>query len=231
MSELSDILALASNYENKAVPLSGESRAVLYYALEAIKDSNYWKQNSAEVISDSDKDEIDRIVSGAFYDLSQEAVCPTMAYISEIRMFAGETLPDGWVWCDGQLLDRTTYADLFAEIFVWYGSTNGGNFRVPDMRRRSPVGADDDFSGTSDESLAASFGEESHVLTVAEIPAHSHNSHVQTGTGLAGTQYIKGNATQNTPVETGSTGGDTAHENRSPGLAVNFAIYTGVLSA
>lgn len=62
--------------------------------------------------------------------------------VGEIKMYAGATAPDGYLWCNGQAVSRTTYARLFAVIGTRWGSGNGSTtFNVPDSRRRFPEGA------------------------------------------------------------------------------------------
>ena len=51
-----------------------------------------------------------------------------------IQAFALSTAPTGWILCNGGYINRTTYSDLFAAIGTTYGSTDGSNFAVPDLR-------------------------------------------------------------------------------------------------
>ncbi|MCH2209086.1 MAG: phage tail protein [Lentisphaerales bacterium] len=48
--------------------------------------------------------------------------------------FPSDTIPEGFLECDGRYLDRTTYSELFSVIGVMYGSSSGTNFRLPDYR-------------------------------------------------------------------------------------------------
>ena len=48
--------------------------------------------------------------------------------------FAGNTLPDGWLACDGTAVSRTTYANLFSKIGTTYGSGDGSaTFTLPNL--------------------------------------------------------------------------------------------------
>lgn len=70
------------------------------------------------------------------------AVAADGPFISEIKIFAGNYAPTGWLFCDGQMVSRTgVYAALFTQIGVIYGSTAGTNFGIPDLRGAVPVGA------------------------------------------------------------------------------------------
>lgn len=51
--------------------------------------------------------------------------------------FAGKTLPDGWLICNGAAVSRTTYAALFAAIGTTYGSGDGSTtFNLPNAGGR-----------------------------------------------------------------------------------------------
>lgn len=74
-----------------------------------------------------------------------------------------------WLLCDGSEISRTTYRDLFKVIGVKYGVGNGKDtFNLPDFRFRFPLGSNSSSDPLDDG------GASSHVLTTAEMPAHSH---------------------------------------------------------
>lgn len=51
-----------------------------------------------------------------------------------IKPFAGTTIPNGYLLCDGSAVSRTTYAALFAVIGTTYGSGDGSTtFNVPNL--------------------------------------------------------------------------------------------------
>jgi microcystin-dependent protein len=74
--------------------------------------------------------------------------------------------------CDGQLYSTSTYPALFSVIGYSYGGS-GGSFAVPDARGRASIGAGAG-TGLTNRVLAAKGGEETHVLSLAELPAHNH---------------------------------------------------------
>ena len=87
-----------------------------------------------------------------------------------IIMFGAAAAPTDWVLCQGQAINRTTFADLFAVIGTTFGVGDGSTtFNVPDLKERVPVGAD-----TGDYDLGDTGGEETHVLVIAEVAAHTH---------------------------------------------------------
>jgi hypothetical protein len=62
--------------------------------------------------------------------------------VGEVKMYAGRTAPDGYLWCDGRPVSRTTYAKLFAAIGTIWGNGDGATtFNLPDFRKRFPEGA------------------------------------------------------------------------------------------
>ena len=63
--------------------------------------------------------------------------------IGKIFMFAGNTAPEGTLYCNGAAISRTTYSELFAAIGTTYGAGDGSTtFNLPDLRGRWIVGAD-----------------------------------------------------------------------------------------
>jgi microcystin-dependent protein len=88
--------------------------------------------------------------------------------------FAGASAPTGWLLCDGSAVSRTTYSALFAVIGSTYGTGDGSTtFNLPDARGRVTVGTGLG-SGLTNRTLAANGGEETHVLSIAELAAHNH---------------------------------------------------------
>jgi microcystin-dependent protein len=93
-----------------------------------------------------------------------------------VMQFAAATAPTGWLTCDGSLVLRATYPALFAVIGSTWGADDGStNFRLPDMRGRAPIGTGTGtYSGATARALAAVAGEETTVLTTANLAAHNH---------------------------------------------------------
>lgn len=92
----------------------------------------------------------------------------------EVKGWAGGTIPSGWLECNGQEIDRTSFADLFSAIGTTYGAGNGSTtFNVPDFRGRSVIGAGTG-SGLTARSSGQTGGAETHLLTESEIPGHTH---------------------------------------------------------
>jgi microcystin-dependent protein len=89
-------------------------------------------------------------------------------YVGEIRMFAGNFAPAGWMFCEGQLLPISEYETVFQLIGTTYGGDGQSTFALPDLRGRIPIHQGNGFI------LAETGGVEQVTLTVQQIPAHSH---------------------------------------------------------
>lgn len=96
-----------------------------------------------------------------------------LAPTGSIVMYGAPTAPGGWILCDGTAYGRTQFPALFSVISTIYGAGDGSStFNVPNLTRRFPVGSD--TSSPTLYGLGVSGGEENHVLTTAELAAHSH---------------------------------------------------------
>lgn len=144
-----------------------------------------------------------------------------------VIMYTGSTAPENWVIADGsEVLREGKYAQLFAVMGTTFGAGNGSTtFNLPDFRRRVAVGAGGTGTIVLGNAVGNKGGEESHSLTVAEMPAHSHNF------GAYG--YNSGGAPQQVYRMWGSgyytasvnnAGGGEAHNIIQPSLVVNYII-------
>lgn len=167
-----------------------------------------------------------------------------------IMMYGASAAPTGWLDCDGSVVSQATYAALYAVVGSTYntGGEGAGNFRLPDYRRRAPVGMGGSGTGVLGNSLGNSGGEETHQLVTSEMPSHNHSDSVghshlewaQTALGSTAPNNFETtiNASSSSPIvpdsfntATGSatptynpTGGDGAHNNMQPSLVMNFII-------
>ncbi len=152
-------------------------------------------------------------------------------YVGEIRMFAGNFAPAGWMFCDGQLLPISENETLFQLIGTTYGGDGESTFALPDLRGRLPIHQGSGFN------LAQNAGVENVTLTVNQIPVHSHP--LLASTALATQETPAGNLTGQSeialygletplvPLNPGaisSTGGSQPHTNFQPYLCINFII-------
>ena len=88
-----------------------------------------------------------------------------------IETYASDTVPSGYLLCNGQAVSRTTYADLFKVIGTTYGSGDGSTtFNVPNLSGKVVVGK----SSSTFTTLGQTGGEINNTLSTANLPAHTH---------------------------------------------------------
>jgi len=145
-------------------------------------------------------------------------------------MFAGNFPPVGWAFCQGQLLPISENEVLFQLIGTTYGGDGQSTFALPDLRGRVPIHQGSGFV------IGQLAGEETHTLTVNEIPAHSHavtalttaNSASASGTVYGGNGsinfYVPTPSAQMNASMIGLAGGSQPHDNMMPTVFVNFII-------
>src|SRR3954447_5719097 len=93
-------------------------------------------------------------------------------YVGEIRMFAGNFPPVGWMFCEGQLLPISEEETLFNLIGTTYGGDGQETFALPNLASAVPVHQGTGGGGTYQ--LAQTGGVESVTLTTNQIPVHTH---------------------------------------------------------
>jgi microcystin-dependent protein len=159
-------------------------------------------------------------------------------YVGEIRMFAGNFPPNGWMFCEGQTLPISENEVLFQLIGTTYGGDGEETFNLPNLASRVPMHMGTGPDGTTYQ-IGEMAGTEQETLSMQQIPNHTHPLTASTAGGsdpnpggkvLATTGggiflYYNGavdanmNAQSITPV-----GGSQPHENTQPFLCVNFII-------
>ncbi len=141
----------------------------------------------------------------------------------DLKPWPGNAVPSGWLDCDGALVSRATYAALFAAIGTAWGAGDGSTtFALPDLRRRTLVGAGGTGTAALANTVGSRGGAETHTLTTAEMPAHTHPAPVVTG-NYVGSGFGSGNS-KGPPGNTGSTGSGGAHNNMQPSAVVRWLI-------
>ena len=157
-------------------------------------------------------------------------------YVGEVRMFAGNFPPVGWLFCDGQILPISENETLFQLIGTTYGGDGQETFAMPNLQSRIPVHQGTASSGTTYQ-IAESAGAESVTLTTNQIPSHTHpfvvsgDSGSQSNPGgaevAAGVSVYRAAQPPNVPMNAQaitSTGGSQPHDNMQPFLCINFII-------
>lgn len=161
-----------------------------------------------------------------------------LPYIGEIRMFAGNFAPAGWMFCQGQTLAISEYDTLFNLIGTTYGGDGQETFRLPDLQSRIPVHQGTAASGTNYQ-LGEAGGVESVTLSTQQIPSHTHPL-----TAVGGQPGNQVSPAGNLPAMSlnvvpfvneaptgnfaagavGPAGGSQPHDNMQPYLCVSFII-------
>jgi microcystin-dependent protein len=153
-------------------------------------------------------------------------------YVGEIKIFAGNFAPAGWMFCEGQLLPIAENDTLFVLLGTTYGGDGQETFGLPDLRGRLPMHQGNGFI------LAETGGVEEVTLTTSQIPSHRHALLASNGTATgsapngmlpANTQAatyfnLADNPATMSPQSIAPAGGSQPHTNVQPYLCVNFII-------
>ncbi len=160
-------------------------------------------------------------------------------FIGEIRMFAGNFAPQGWAFCDGQLLSIAQNSALFSIVGTMYGGNGQTTFALPDLRGRVAIHAGQG-PGLSDRQQGSMGGTETTTLSIANLPAHSHIVYPYASTDVGTTNDPTGSFPANTSVldkeyagspnttmgttTTATTGNNASFSNMQPFGTVRYII-------
>jgi microcystin-dependent protein len=157
-------------------------------------------------------------------------------FLGEIRLLPYNFAPQGWAFCNGQLLPITQNTALFSLLGTTYGGNGTNNFALPDLRGRVPISSGQG-PGLTNYFLGEVAGSENVTLTSNEMPTHIHQVVANNGPGSAtrpagavpartGTSNYAA-APDGTAMNAGmisSAGGSQPHQNLQPLLVLNFCI-------
>jgi len=158
-------------------------------------------------------------------------------YVGEIRMFAGNFAPNGWMFCEGQTMPIAENEVLFQLIGTTYGGDGEETFNLPNLASRVPIHMGTGPDGTTYQ-LGEMAGTEQETLTTNQIPSHTHPLFASINVGVANTpsgnitsqsvsvkMYVAEQPTANAnPNSVSPVGGSQPHENCQPFLCINFII-------
>jgi microcystin-dependent protein len=151
-------------------------------------------------------------------------------FIGEIKVISFNYPPQGWAFCNGQLLPINQNQVLFAILGTMYGGDGVSTFALPNLQARMPI-----HQGSGYE-VGQRGGEATHVLTVNEMPQHNHpamgaataDAASPSGTVWApadgAIEYYPSPNTTMSATAIASNGGNQGHPNEAPYLVLNFII-------
>ncbi len=158
-------------------------------------------------------------------------------YVGECRLVGFSFAPNGWLSCQGQTIAISENDTLFTLIGTTYGGDGQSNFRVPDLRGRTPI--HQGSNGGQSFTMGQLGGSETVTLSAQTTPTHNHpliatavngNSNFPQNNLLAAnptfiyvTQSPNPTHAMN-PAAIGNAGGSQPHENLQPYLTMNWCI-------
>lgn len=160
-------------------------------------------------------------------------------YLGAIEWVAFDFAPQGWAFCNGQLLPINQNQALYSLIGTMYGGNGVTNFALPDLRGRTPIGTGQLHEGGPTYTPGQQVGAETHTLTLQELPTHGHplgasdrrGTSADPGPGapaLAGgtRAFVDKDVAEGTMAATAVSahGGGQPHENMQPYVTLNAII-------
>jgi microcystin-dependent protein len=159
-------------------------------------------------------------------------------YVGEIRIFAGNFAPAGWMLCQGQLLSIAENEVLFTLIGTTYGGDGQSTFALPNLASRIPT-HQGTGPGLSNQIIGQEGGNETITLTAGQMPVHNHaaicsntganqaspgGNFWSTDPGGNTAAYSNAAGSQMAPAAVGNTGGGQPHDNLQPFVVINYII-------
>ena len=151
-------------------------------------------------------------------------------FIAQITMFGGNFAPRQWAFCNGQLIAISTNTALFSLLGTTYGGDGRTTFALPDLRGRTAIHPGSG-PGLSTYNLGQRGGAENVILSVNQMPLHTHtatttvDSIVLNGTNTAGDSATPGG---NTLASKGRT---NIYSTGAPDVAMHAGSITATATA
>ena len=158
-------------------------------------------------------------------------------FLAEIRIFGFDFAPRNWAKCDGQILPINQNQSLYSLLGTTYGGDGRTTFGLPALRGRTPIHTGQNGSSGGHQ-LGEKSGTESHPLSQAEIPSHTHTLSGSTTMGGSSSDpsgkvwgasgspayHALSQPTAMATDAVGTAGGNSPHNNMQPFLALSFCI-------
>lgn len=193
--------------------LSDSSIALAIMAVNWLHNRYMW-HNSGSPLNDTEWDSLDAEISLCLDELMNNlvgVVIPAVFATASISKF---------IPCDGGVYNKADYPllyDALDAVFI----LSDTQFTVPDLRDKYPIGAGGSLA------VGDTVGENSHTLTIDEMPNHSHAYSQPTfNIDIESVGVPDPTGVGNPPIlqNTSSVGGGQAHENRPASVAINWYI-------
>jgi microcystin-dependent protein len=154
-------------------------------------------------------------------------------FLGEVRMMSFSFPPKGWALCNGQLLPINQNQALFSLLGTTFGGDGRTTFALPNLQGQTPIHVGSAFV------LGQKGGEQSHTISIGELPAHTHSVNATSNQatdntptsslGLAASKgsqlYAPANAlVAMSPTSISNVGGSQAHLNMQPFLTISFCV-------
>jgi microcystin-dependent protein len=194
------------------------------------------------------------VYSGGKYQPAQEGLLFKVVPAGTIVAFAGNEIPQGWLECKGQVINKEQYPALADALKGTFWNGENIQFALPDLRGRVPIGAigaGETLAGLTNRAIGATGGVENHTLTESEMPKHTHGvtdpghvhkQRVTANPGLADKSIKRIDFNQDTDEGAGSyaqgvdterswtgvsiqdSGGNQPHNNMPPFIVLRYII-------
>ena len=210
------IKAISDDTPQRLVSLSPLSKTLIDAAFSYLSPMYNYEGEGYEKTSE-EVDEIKSAVDTLMLEVERQML------IGLIMPYVGLTVPVGTLRCDGSIYQRTDYPELYEYAIGTALIIDADSFNVPLFTGRTIVAAGSGFPHGS------AFGEAAHVLTIGEMPSHSHTytpAVLNVDLESPGAPDFFG-AGVGVPTLTSAEGGGAAHNNYQPSLALYYAIVAG----
>lgn len=157
--------------------------------------------------------------------------CSDTVPVGTLQPYLGLVPPKGYLVCQGQLVSKITYSKLYEICGDTFGTSTETHFCLPDLRGKTLAGYDE--NDTAMNTIGKLLGQKTHThttgnhtLTVAEMPAHTHNDGKNdegiTATIGGSTSAVMHWDSNSCELSTTSTGGGQAHNHGDTGSSTNY---------